>query len=177
MIFVTVGGQMPFDRLIRAVDDWAGQSGCRDVFAQIGDSRLRPLHIEWTSFLQPPEFTQRVRSARLIVAHAGMGSILTALEYGKPILVLPRRGDLGETRNDHQVDTARHLGQMGLVHAAIDETELIARLRNPEDLGPRKTIGPCASPQLLHALRAFISGTNDPKRPDTAQRSEEQART
>ena len=93
MIFVTVGAQMPFDRLVRAVDEWAGQSGTRDVFAQIGTTDLRPRHIEWVSFLQPAEFLERVRAARLIIAHAGMGSILTALGLGKQILVMPRRGD------------------------------------------------------------------------------------
>ncbi len=162
MIFVTVGGQMPFDRLVQTVDQWAGESGARDVFAQIGDSRLRPKHIEWTAFLQPPEFAARVQAARLIVAHAGMGSILTAMEHGKPILVMPRRGDLAETRNDHQVDTARHLGQMGLVHVAIDETELLFRIRTPAALVPRTTIGPYGSPQLLQALRIFVSGPIEP---------------
>ncbi len=37
MIFVTVGEQLPFDRLVRAVDEWAAASG-KEVFAQIGNS-------------------------------------------------------------------------------------------------------------------------------------------
>lgn len=160
MIFVTVGAQMPFDRLVQAVDEWAGRSGTHNVFAQIGNTHLRPRHIEWAPFLQPAEFLARVREARLIIAHAGMGSILTALEHGKPILVMPRRGDLGETRNDHQVDTGKQLGQMGLVHVARDESELIERLRVQAALGPLTTISPYASPQLLQAIRGFIEGSD-----------------
>jgi UDP-N-acetylglucosamine transferase subunit ALG13 len=41
MIFVTVGSQMPFDRLVEAVDGWVGQT-TREVLAQIGDSQLKP---------------------------------------------------------------------------------------------------------------------------------------
>jgi UDP-N-acetylglucosamine transferase subunit ALG13 len=88
VIFVTVGGQIPFDRLVRGVDEWAGARSDVHVFAQIGLSELRPRNIDWTEFLTPEEFRQRVQSARALVAHAGMGSILTALEFGKPILVL-----------------------------------------------------------------------------------------
>ena len=38
MIFVTVGSQLPFDRLVRAVDDWAAGNGGAAAFAQIGAS-------------------------------------------------------------------------------------------------------------------------------------------
>ena len=44
-------------------------------------------------------------AAAAIVAHAGMGTILTALETGKRLLVMPRRAALGEHRNDHQLAT------------------------------------------------------------------------
>ena len=103
MIFVTVGAQMAFDRLVRTVDEWAATRGRKDVFAQIGPTEWRPRHIEWVAFLPPEDFRKRVADATMVVAHAGMGSIITALELGKPILVMPRRGHLQETRNDHQV--------------------------------------------------------------------------
>src|SRR5579859_3180811 len=107
MIFVTVGAQMPFDRLVRTVDLWAGRKGRRDVFAQVGPTALSPSNIAYEKFLDPASFRAKVEEASVIIAHAGMGSILTALEAGKPILILPRRGDLKETRNDHQVATAQ----------------------------------------------------------------------
>ena len=89
MILVTVGAQMPFDRLIAAVDHWAEVSGCTDIFAQIGDTEFRPKHLRWTQFVNPDQFRELVESADLVVAHAGMGSVLTALELGKPIIVMP----------------------------------------------------------------------------------------
>ncbi|MDX2116370.1 MAG: glycosyltransferase [Planctomycetota bacterium] len=158
MIFVTVGAQMSFDRMVRAVDDWAGARGRRDVFAQIGPTSYRPRHIEWTEFIEPEEFRRRVQEASVLVAHAGMGSILTALEAGKPILVMPRRGDLRETRNDHQIATARRFLDLGKVAVAFDEAELPAKLDQVEMQTAAGKISPFASDRLLEAVRAFIRG-------------------
>lgn len=158
MIFVTVGAQMPFDRLVRTVDAWAGARGRADVFAQIGPTDRRPDHIEHARFLDPPIFRARVAAASAVVAHAGMGSILTALELGKPIVVMPRRGDLRETRNDHQVATARRLEEMGRVRAAFDENQLTDLLDRIDELTAAGSIRGCASDELLDAVRTFIHG-------------------
>ena len=158
MIFVTVGAQMPFDRFIRAVDTWAAQCGRSDIFAQIGPQAWKPRHIEWTKFLAPDDHRRRVEGAVMIVAHAGMGSIITALEYGKPILVMPRRGDLGETRNDHQVATARRFHERGLVSVALDEKELSGLLTGLGELRRSPRISAHASPELLANLRDFLCG-------------------
>lgn len=124
MIFVTVGTQLPFDRMVRAIDEWAGLTGRRDVFAQVGHSSLRPRHMEWAQSLAPPVFQRMLAQADVIVAHAGMGSIIMALELAKPIVVVPRRAELGEHRNDHQLATARQFVDLGLVRAAFDEREV-----------------------------------------------------
>ena len=134
MIFVTVGGQLPFDRLVRAVDEWAKERGRDDVFAQIGASENPPAHIQWERFLSPPEFKARARDADVIIAHAGMGSILTALELGKPIVVMPRRAHLGEHRNDHQWATMNHLGEGVEIVRAADESQLVGFLERLEEL-------------------------------------------
>ena len=98
MIFVTVGTQGQFNRLIRTVDEWAGSRGRTNVFAQTGQSDYRPKHIRSKPFIDPTEFRKRVETASLVIAHAGMGSIITALELGKRIIVMPRRAKLGEHR-------------------------------------------------------------------------------
>lgn len=157
MIFVTVGTELPFDRLVRAVDDWAAESGAAEVFAQIGEGAWEPLNIGFSHFLEPPEFDRRFLAADLIVAHAGMGTILSALRYGKPLLVMPRRANFGEQRNDHQLATARRLSEMGKLDVAMDETELRSRLRMIDGLPRRTRIGADADSGLLSAIRDFIA--------------------
>lgn len=158
MIFVTVGSQEPFDRLIRAVDEWARLRGQSDVFAQIASSTFRPQHIKFTHSIEPSEFSRVMREARVIVAHAGMGSIISALELGKPIVVMPRRADFHETRNDHQVATAEHFGAQGRVIVATDEQDLPQKLDHALTLGDTDRIQAQASPRLIATIRAFVKG-------------------
>jgi len=134
MIFVTVGTQLPFDRMIRAVDGWAAQNTDEDVFAQIGDATFVPSVMEWTRFLTPDETAVRMREADLIVAHAGVGTIISAVQLQKPIVVFPRRADLGEQRNDHQLATARRFGERGLVRVVEEGEGLSNVLGSPGGL-------------------------------------------
>jgi len=158
MIFVTVGAQMPFDRLIQAVEAWSKQHPTEEVLAQIGPHGWRPQHMPFVEFLDPKEFRQNVEKARVVISHAGMGTILTALERGKPLLIMPRRGDLQETRNDHQIATARQLAALGRATVAYDARELIAHLNQMARLAIAPRISDHASPELLGALRAFVLG-------------------
>lgn len=157
MIFVTVGEQLPFDRLIRTVDKWAADSG-QEVFAQIGDTDLIPNTLKYKKFLEPVEFQEKFNSAELIVAHAGMGTIITALEFGKPILVMPRQAALGEHRNDHQFATANEFVKLNYISAALDEAELISKLNNHVELVrcSNKTINMTPSFRLIQAIQDFI---------------------
>ncbi len=156
MIFVTVGTQLPFDRLIKTVDSWAAQNRSVDVFGQIGPTPYEPLHMRYSEFVGAVEFREKVEQADLIVAHAGMGSIITALELGKPILVMPRRADLGEHRNEHQMATAKRLLEQGRIHVAFDEEELIGNLRQIESLKVRAALSVDAAPELIESIRTFI---------------------
>lgn len=156
MIFVTVGVQLPFDRLIRAVDDWAGLHGRNDIVAQAGASAFRPRHLDIRKTLVPEEFKRFVERAELIVAHAGMGSIITALEMGKRIVVMPRRAALGEHRNDHQLATARYMAEQDLVTVADDAGELVRLLEEPDVAVPRPRISRVASPPLMNRIASFL---------------------
>lgn len=153
-----MGSQTPFDRLVRAVDAWAQRSGQgAQVLAQIGSGDHVPTSAAWVRSLAPDEFRQRCRSAQLIIAHAGMGSVLTALEFGKPLVVLARRAGLRETRNDHQLATAKWLSARPGIWVAQSEDELpdlVDRvLQQAADLPPQPAAAP---PALVQALREFI---------------------
>lgn len=157
MIFVTVGAQMSFDRLVGWVDDWAGSNDRDDVVAQIGPTDLVPKHLRVLPFLDPPEFRRTMEAADVIVSHAGMGTILTALELGKPILVVPRIGSRGETRNDHQVATADRFAADGLVRVARSPEELALGLAELEKgAAVRAPISNRADDALLARIRAFV---------------------
>lgn len=159
MIFLTVGSQMPFDRLVAAVDRWAESSPTTRVLGQIGNSELPLKSIQGVSTLPPDEFRRVVQDAEVIVAHAGMGSILTAMEYGKPLVVMPRKGNLLETRNDHQVATCQWLKDQGSVFIADDERYIADAIeRALAKSQAREPISADASDALIEGVRRFIFG-------------------
>lgn len=128
MIVVSVGTQLPFDRLIRAMDALAPGLD-QPVFAQLGHGRYEPRNMAWAHELDPIAFGERIAAASILVAHAGTGSVMAAQRYGKPLILYPRRAALGEHRNDHQLATcARLKGKTG-VYIAMNDGELAALLK------------------------------------------------
>jgi UDP-N-acetylglucosamine transferase subunit ALG13 len=128
MIFVTVGSQLPFDRLVFAVDGWAASRPDVELFGQVGDTANPPANFDSVSTIAPEEYERRFAEAELIVGHAGMGTIIAALESSKPLLMLPRLARLKESRNDNQVGTARHFRTFAQFEVVDSELEIPARL-------------------------------------------------
>lgn len=158
MIFATVGTQGQFDRLIRTIDEWAGATGRIDIFAQTGPSDYRARHIRTERFIDATEFRERVEAASLVISHAGMGSIITALELGKRIIVMPRRASFGEHRNDHQLATAKRFAEQGAIMVAFTEQELIDSLDRLQSANETERLTAQASPHLISTIRTFIEG-------------------
>lgn len=156
MIFVTVGTQLPFDRLIKTMDGWAGHTRA-NVFAQVGPaSTYQAQNIRTRADLAPDEFDEAMDEARIIVAHAGMGTILSGLERGKPVIVMPRREIHGEHRNDHQLATVAKLAHLRGLHVAADEHALLRILSDHDVLKSGPALAAAASQGLLTAIRNFI---------------------
>jgi len=154
MIFVITGTQLPFDRLIRIIDEVAPQLN-EDVVAQVHHSSYHPQHIKTVGFLPPDEFDKLFSEARLVVSHAGMGSILSALQQEKPIIVFPRIAAMGEHRNEHQLATAYKMRKQGWVYVATDEAELKSLLLT-RDLHPLFRIGSAGDESLTQSIADFI---------------------
>lgn len=175
MIFLTVGTQLPFDRLVRAVDRWAGNQNGHEIFGQISNpdpSGYRPKNFEWVADLEPVEFEARFRAASHIVSHAGMGTIISALGQGKPLLIMPRRAKLGEQRNDHQYATTQRFCTRPGILAAFEEDQLSGQMDallametslpnegrgNTAAAGPT-AISSFADQRLTDRIRAMILG-------------------
>lgn len=160
MILLTVGSQLPFDRLARAMDRWCESTGRTDVIGQIGEpgpDGYRPMRYRWSAFFPPSELQRILADAELIVAHAGMGSIITALTNSKPIVIMPRRASLGEHRNEHQLATASRFAARPGIFVAEDETKLADALEQAFR-APREAarIPRFADNQFTNAIRRYI---------------------
>jgi UDP-N-acetylglucosamine transferase subunit ALG13 len=86
--------------LIRAVDQWLSErSLTEEVFAQIGKGVYHPQNCESIPFLTPTEFRSKFANARVVVSHAGMGTIITStvrhFRRSKQVLVADSELELG----------------------------------------------------------------------------------
>jgi UDP-N-acetylglucosamine transferase subunit ALG13 len=126
------------------------------VLAQTGGGTYRPKHIKAVDHLEPAEFDRLQRSADVIVAHCGTGSMFAALTNGQPIIMMPRRSALGEHRNDHQWATAQHFRQLPGVHLAEDEHQLASLLDRVESLAPADQMSDGAPAEFAQGLEALL---------------------
>ena len=150
MIFATVGtNETPFDRLIAAL----GPLG-RDepLVVQHGPSGVRPARATCVGFLPFDELVRYVRSARAVVMHAGVGSVMVALANEKRPIVVPRLHRFGEAVDDHQLVFARRLALEGLVTLVEDPADLVEALVEPPPA--RRSLG--AGDLLAAELRRYL---------------------
>ena len=156
MIFATTGTQLPFPRLIAALDALAPDLGER-IVAQIGPDPGRYPNLETHATLSPAQFDALFAEARIVVAHAGIGSILSARRHGKPIVLMPRRFDQGEHRNDHQLATVRELEHRAGLSIAWAPEDLRTLLAAPATRTEAAPDGPSESlTRLRDHLRDLI---------------------
>ncbi len=131
MIVVTVGThEQPFDRLVSAA---AALGGNEPLLVQYGTSKVPHGRGEWVDFLSFDELAERAAQARVFVCHAGVGSIVLARRYGLRPIVVPRRPELSEHVDGHQLELSRRLAQSGIVTPVEDERDLAAAVWAPAD--------------------------------------------
>ena len=138
MIFLTIGTQYPFERLVKAVDQ-ACERGVftEELFGQIGNSSYQPRNFSFASSLDSGRFDECVSRATAIIGHAGVGTISVALKHNKPLLVMPRLAKYGEHVNDHQLGLAKKFEAAGHIIVAYSEKELPEKVALLKDFVPR----------------------------------------
>jgi len=118
MIFITAGTtNFPFHRLERLVLSLCKLYPNKKFIFQISEVKeIFPEFVEIVSFLKPADFDNYLRTAEMVVSHAGYASVMKALRYAKtkPI-VMPRLKRYGEHVNDHQLYFARLMHKKGLI--------------------------------------------------------------
>lgn len=101
------------------------QTGCTDV---------SDLDIEGRDIVPSDELSDAMKQADLVIAHAGVGSALTALSLGKCPVLISRREKFGEHVDDHQLMIANFLERRGLAVVADPESLCLADFRQAMEL-------------------------------------------
>jgi UDP-N-acetylglucosamine transferase subunit ALG13 len=139
MIFLAVGTQFPFDRLVKSLDECL-ESGMIDeeIFGQIGETSYKPRNFKSVAFLEKKKFDQMLMNASGVIGHAGIGIIQTSLDNNKPLVVMPRLRKYHEVVHDHQVEIAKKFEEHGYILVAYKEQDLSAKIREMKEFIPRR---------------------------------------
>jgi len=156
-VFVTVGlERKPFERLLQAVDEAVGKGWIpADTLVQSGHNKFLFQDCKAVPFLSFDELQESVHAADLVIAHGGVGSVLMALEQRKIPLVLPRRADLGEHVDNHQIEFVKRMEQEGRVMAAYDTKEFKRVLESGEWMHRSTEMDP-QEPEMVGKLRSIL---------------------
>jgi len=154
VIFATVGSHptFKFDRLLNALEGLPGD----ELIVQHGPGEPPANAREAVAFMSFEEMLAHMGRASVVVSHAGVGSILCALQSGRTPVVMPREAQFDETVDDHQVELARALaptGRIVLVEAAGELPAAVDATRSCDSV----PIGDAAG--LLQAVRGELSPT------------------
>jgi exopolysaccharide biosynthesis glucuronosyltransferase PssE len=156
VILVTVGtNEATFDRLLRTVEGLAAQE---EVVVQHGPSAVRPRGATCREFMPFDELVATMRRARVVVTHAGVGSVMTALLAGKRPIVVPRLRRHGEAVDDHQLAWARRLEEGGLA-VLVEEPALLGPAVEHHAGDVDASLRP--DQRLVDELRGFLAGCLD----------------
>lgn len=156
MIFLTVGTQFPFDRLVRSVDQAIAAGYIYEqVYAQIGNSSYKPKNFDSVKSLDKDLFDDYVSQCSTMISHAGMGAITTALKHDKPLLVMPRLRCYGEVVNDHQLALARRFQRLGHLLVAYTPDEIPYSLIQLNEFTPAKRS--CSDRTVAQRIEQFLA--------------------
>ncbi|XP_059648549.1 uncharacterized protein LOC132294644 [Cornus florida] len=129
IVFVTVGTTC-FDALVKAVDtqevkETLSSKGYTDLLIQMGRGSYVPtkssgedgsLVVDYFTFSS--SIADNLRSASLVISHAGSGSIFETLRLGKPLIVVVNE----DLMDNHQSELAEELAERKHLFCARPQT-------------------------------------------------------
>ena len=138
MIFVTLGTQdKQFPRLLEAVEKL---NLSEKIIAQIGSTDFKSNKMEIHKFLSIDEFNKYMKEARIVITHAGVGTIIYGLNIHKTMIVAPRLKKYGEHVNDHQLQILETFSKDGYIIPLENFSKLSEKIKEAKSFKPKDFI-------------------------------------
>lgn len=140
MILVLLGTQdKPFNRLLDAISKAKKDKIIKDkVIAQIGCTTFEDKNINTFDFKSKEEIEKLIEDARIVITHAGVGTITECLQKDKKVIVVPRLKKYGEHTNDHQMQITKEFAMKDYVLPLYDTKNLSKTLDRIKTFKPVK---------------------------------------
>lgn len=140
MILVLLGTQNnSFTRLLDAIEENIKNGNIQDeVIVQAGFTKYESDNMKIFSMIDKNEFSRLQNDADLIITHGGVGSIVSSLEKGKKVIVVPRQKKYGEHVNNHQMQIAKRFKEQGYIKYVINMEHLSKVINSIKDFVPKQ---------------------------------------
>jgi UDP-N-acetylglucosamine transferase subunit ALG13 len=101
-----------------------------EVVMQIGATDYEPAHARYFRYIDDDTMVEYMQQARLIISHAGAGTLLTLSSVGRSAILVPRLKKFGEAIDDHQLELAGVMAKNGSMTVISDVDDLDACVQN-----------------------------------------------
>lgn len=156
MILVILGTQdKPFTRLLEALDAQKKAGAIQDeLIVQAGCTKLDTDSMKLFDLLPIDEFDALINDADVIITHAGVGSILSALKKGKKVIACARLAQYGEHTNDHQLQIQEEFARQGYLISCEDFSKIHEIINQLDEFSPNPYIS--TTENVVNTIRDFI---------------------
>lgn len=152
MIFVTVGSTMPFDPLIKAIDEQVAKGIVTEpVICQIGNGSYTPTHCEHFRFRE--SIKELIDEASIVITHGGTGTVTSLIKQRKRFIAVSNA--MGA--DDHQAVFLSKLASISNIIWTDDPAKVTALFSESKKISPSQLI----TPSLVADLKAYIEGTDN----------------
>lgn len=138
MILVTLGTQKEqFTRLLEYIEKSKIKE---EIIVQAGYTKFESKKMKILDFITYKEMEEYIDKARIIISHAGTGSVLTPLKKGKKVIACARQAKYEEHVDDHQLELLEVFVDAGYVLELNENNSLDELLKSIEKFKPAKYI-------------------------------------
>lgn len=131
--FISLGNsKQSFVRLIESIQSVIPDLP-KPILIQHGHTPCLSKQMDTKDFISMDTFVNCIQRAKIIILHAGAGSVLHAIREKKWPIIMPREGRLKEHVNNHQIDFAKALHELGKAIMVTNSIEMKEAIHKVEE--------------------------------------------
>jgi len=156
MILVLLGTfQIEFPRPLIVIEQLKQENKLQEkVIVQNGFTNFNSSLLDLRPFMSGEELDKLYQEARLIITHAGTGSLMKGIKMGKKVISVPRLKKYGEHIDDHQLEIHTEFEKLKYIYPWNEGDSLERILVDIENFVPAKYVS--HKEDMVQYLKSYI---------------------
>lgn len=140
MTLVILGTQdKTFERLLKAIEKQIKLGNLEgDVIVQAGSTKYESKYMKIFDYIPMEQFDEYIKEADLVIAHGGVGTILSSIRKNKKVIAVPRLSKYKEHENDHQLEIVSEFTKRGYIIPCYDLKKIDESIKKIKEFEPKK---------------------------------------